>query len=129
MPRAADEIIWRREYLLDRSELGRILGAADVYVMASRQEGFPVAPLEAMACGLPVVATDASGLTEIVAEARFPIGRLVPREDPAALAMELGELLDQPDLTRVLGNAARAEAESRYSIEAVGQQLDRALSP
>jgi hypothetical protein len=41
--------------------------------------------------------------------------------------MELGELLDQPDLTRTLGNAARAEAESRYSIEAVGQQLDRAF--
>jgi glycosyltransferase involved in cell wall biosynthesis len=62
---------WHRAYVLDRSLINRFLHAADVYVMASRQEGFPVAPLEAMACGLPVVTTDAPGLAEIVVGASF----------------------------------------------------------
>jgi glycosyltransferase involved in cell wall biosynthesis len=98
---------WHRAYVLDRSVISRFLHAADVYVMASRQEGFPVAPLEAVACGLPVVATDAPGLAEIVLGAAKPVGFLAPPEEPAALANALSRLLMDPGLSIAWGKNAR----------------------
>jgi glycosyltransferase involved in cell wall biosynthesis len=74
------------------------LSAADVYVIVSRHESFPVAPLEGMACGLPVVATAVSGIAEIMGdEAPLP-GITTPIADVAALARALERLLDdKPD--------------------------------
>jgi glycosyltransferase involved in cell wall biosynthesis len=117
------------EYVRDRALLRRYLSAADVAVLPSRHEGFPVAPIEAMACGIPVVAAAASGVEEILAGGEASGGVVVPREDPAALAAQLGRLLDDPARSSQLGRRARARAEEAFSLAAVGRQLREFLFP
>ena len=109
--------------MLDRAELRRDLAAADVYVFPSRHEGFPVAPLEAMASGLALVAADAQGVREILAGGEASGGVVVPREDPGALAAALGRALDDPAWTEALGRRARMSVATRFSLEAVGSEL------
>lgn len=121
-------VTWLDEFVHDRDTLRGYLSAADVYAFASRHEGFPVAPLEAMACGLPVVAADAQGLPDILAGGEADGGILVPRGDAAALAVALGRLLDDEPLARELGRRARRRAEACFSYEAVGPQLRAFLS-
>ena len=116
-------VLWIDEYLLDRPAMARHLSAADVYALTSRHEGFPVAPLEAMACGLPVIAADAPGVPDILEGGERSGGVVVPREDAAALAGELGAMLDDPDHRRVLGCRARRRVEEEFSLGAVGAQL------
>lgn len=118
---------WQRGFLLDRRELARRLHAADAYVMTSRQEGFPVAPLEAMASALPVVLSDAPGCLDILAGAAATAGTLVSREDPAATAAALGALLRHPDRAREQGLAARRHVAATFSLDAVGAALSAAL--
>ena len=112
------------EYIVDPDQLRRFLSAADVFAFAGRYEGFPVAPTEAMACGLPVVATDASGIPDLFEAGEEHGGVVVPRDDPDALATGLGRLLDDAELTLELGRRARARVEEHCSLEAVGRQLD-----
>jgi glycosyltransferase involved in cell wall biosynthesis len=121
-------IQWIDRYELDREAMRRYLSAADLYVLPSRIEGFPVAPLEAMACGLPVVGSDIPAMLEIIARGHDSGGLVVPREDPAALAEAIAGLLDRPGLCRTLGRCARRNVEERFSIESVGRQLDQMLS-
>ncbi|MEU1280163.1 glycosyltransferase family 4 protein [Streptomyces sp. NPDC005805] len=83
------------------------LYAADTVVLPSRWEGMALAPLEAMACGRPVVLTDVSGARESLPPGHEPYA-LVPPEDPAALAAALVRLLAQPGLARDLGRRAAA---------------------
>lgn len=107
----------------DRAELRRYLSAADVYAFASRHEGFPVAVLEAMACNLPVVAADCQGIPDILEGNEAAGGLIVAREDATALARGLARLLDHIEFARRLGLNARARAEERFSLEAVGKEL------
>ena len=65
--RAPDGLTWISSYITDRPQMRQWLSAADAYLITSRTEGMPVAPLEAMACGLPVVSSDAHGLPDIFA--------------------------------------------------------------
>jgi starch synthase len=120
-------IEWIEQYELDRTVMRRHLSAADLYVLASRAEGFPVAPLEAMACGLPIVASDIPSMRHILPDGRTSGGIIVPPEDPRALADALESLLDDPDLRRDLGRKARRNVEERFSIESVGTRLDQML--
>ena len=121
--RRFENIVWIDRYVLDRAELRRDLAAADVYVFPSRHEGFPVAPLEAMASGLALVAADAQGVREILAGGEASGGVVVPREDPGALAAALGRALDDPAWTEALGRRARMSVATRFSLEAVGSEL------
>jgi glycosyltransferase involved in cell wall biosynthesis len=116
-------VVWLEGYTLDRAAMRRYLSAADLYVLPSRHEGFPVAPIEAMACGLPIVAADAPGVSDILAAGEAHGGLVVPREDVPALAGALGRLIDQPDWARELGLKARARVEQAFSLPVVGAQL------
>lgn len=89
----------------------RLLPALDLYVSASRKEGLPLALLEAMACGLPVVATRVSGHVDVVEEG--VTGRLVG--DAGALARAMGDLLDDPARRRAMGQAGRRRVEDRFT--------------
>ncbi|MET0379022.1 MAG: glycosyltransferase family 4 protein [Spongiibacteraceae bacterium] len=114
---------WIDGYTTDRQLIRNWLSAADVYVMASRVEGMPVAPLEAMACGLAVIATDAQGLPDILSEGENSGGILVPRENATALAAAIDRVRSSAELREKLGRAARVRVESAFSIPAVGNAL------
>ncbi|UKO97242.1 glycosyltransferase family 4 protein [Nostoc sp. UHCC 0870] len=116
-------IIWRNEYVRDRTAIQRYLSAADVYTLPSRHEGFPVAPIEAMSCSLPVVATDAPGVPDILPDRELSGGIIVPREDSTALAEGIGSLLDNQAWRHELGKRGRDRAEKYFSLEAIGKQL------
>lgn len=116
-------IIWINKYILDRDIIRNYLSAADIYTLPSRHEGFPVAPLEAMACSLPIVATDAPGISDILENGELSGGLLVPRENSSALANALCRVIDNDIWRRELGRYARSRLENYFSVEAVGVQL------
>jgi starch synthase len=118
-----ESVEWVNEYVLDRGRMRSYLSAADLYVLPSRREGFPVAPVEAMACGLPVVAAEAPGVREIFPAGEESGGVVVPREDAHALADALAALLADEPRRVELGRRARRRAEEAFSLEAVGGQL------
>lgn len=90
------------------------LPGLDVFAIASRRDPFPLAVLEAMACGLPVVATNVGGIPEQVGD---EAGRLVAPDDPRALADALAELADDPALRERLGQAGRRRVEEEFTLE------------
>lgn len=96
-------------------------GAASVYAQPSRREGLPLAVVEAMACGLPVVASDVGGLSEVVEHGIT--GLLVPPDDPQALAKALLELLSDREGSRSMGQAGRARVEQLYTMSSMVDQL------
>jgi glycosyltransferase involved in cell wall biosynthesis len=76
-----------------------------------------------MACGLPVVAAAAQGVTDIFEGGEASGGLIVPRDNAAALALALGRLLDDEAWRCELGRRARCRVETCFSLEAVGNQL------
>ncbi|MDC0712437.1 glycosyltransferase family 4 protein [Stigmatella sp. ncwal1] len=96
------------------------LRASDVFALASRTEGLPVALLEGMACALPSVATRVGGTPEVLEDGVH--GRLVPSETPGALAKGLLEALD-PGTGLRWGAAARERVEARFSLDAIAHRL------
>lgn len=116
-------VLWVDEYIQDFSLLWLYISASDLYVLSSRAEGFPVAPIEAMAGELPIVATDVSGIREILGEGDKLGGIIVPPEDPQSLAMALGHLVDHPTQCRIMGRRARRRVEQTFSYELIGEQL------
>jgi glycosyltransferase involved in cell wall biosynthesis len=103
------------DFLGWRCDLLQLLPTWDVFAQASLEEGFGIAALEAMAAGLPVVATRVGGVPELVKDGET--GWLVPRGDVQALAARLRALLLDPDRRFTMGAAARARAEADFSVE------------
>ncbi len=110
----------RVRFLGRRSDVPRLLAAADLFVSASHWEGLPLAVLEAMMAGLPVVAT-AVGDTPAVLPASA--GMLVPPRQPEALARAVRPLLLDASTRRRWGAAARRHARSRYGVDAWMRRL------
>lgn len=98
-----------------------ILKLCDVFCLPSRSEGFSNALIEAMACGLPCVATDVGGNGEAVADGYS--GFLVKNEDATSMARCLLQLLTSPELAARFGKAARAAVESKFTSQAMTGQL------
>jgi len=98
-----------------------LLQAADMLVMPSLWEGLPLALLEAMACGLPVVGYAIDGLSDVVEDGRH--GLLVPKGDTAALAAACRRLVEDPELRERLGRSGRELVEQRFGFDRTIEQL------
>jgi glycosyltransferase involved in cell wall biosynthesis len=103
----------------ERNDVVQLLAASDVFVLSSRSEGLPLSILEAMAAGLPVVATNVGGVPELVLEGET--GFLVPSGDAQSLAGALQRLLDDSALRGRLGTAGRIRVEERFDLVSTRQ--------
>jgi len=97
-----------------RSDIPALLAQTDVFALPSLTEGLSNVVLEAMAAGLPVIATRVGGTPEIIRDGQN--GLLVPPSDPDALKGAITKLLDDPTLAKGLGDAARRGVEERFSM-------------
>lgn len=107
-------IAGRFRFLGASKEVASFLAALDIYVQPSRSEGMSNAIMEAMAAGLPVVATDVGGNPDLVEHG--VTGLLVPAEDSAALAEQLLHLAGQPQLRRELAGRSQDQLQGRFHI-------------
>jgi glycosyltransferase involved in cell wall biosynthesis len=102
------------ELLGVRDDIPALLAQSHVFVLSSLSEGMPISVLEAMAAGLPVVASNVGGIPEQVVDGET--GLLVPPDDPAALAAALECLLDEPELRARMGAAGRRRAVELFDV-------------
>lgn len=107
------------------NDKARALSEAEIFVLPSHFEGVPVAILEAMAWGVPIVATGVGGIPEVVGPAE---GVLVLVGDVDALAAALNGLLANPSMRATMGKAARSRVAATYSREAVIPHIDQLWS-
>lgn len=104
-----------------RSDARAILALLKVFVIPSRFEGLPMVLLEALALGVPVVATSVGGIPEVITDRKT--GLLVPSEDPAALADAIEEVLQNEDLARDLALRGREHVENNFRADAAAAGL------
>jgi glycosyltransferase involved in cell wall biosynthesis len=107
-------------------DVANYLAEKDIFVFPSLQEDFPLALLDAMAVGLPIISSRIDGPKDILSEAKTAL--LVPPRDAPALANALQRLIADANLRKVLGNNARTEADRLYSSEAIGKKLAGVLT-
>ena len=105
-----------------RTDVGDVLAAADVVASSSAYEGSPLALMEALGAGKPVVATAVGGVPEIVRDGIE--GRLVPPGDPEALAGALLELLRDPELRERMGAAGRLRQQTEFDVHVMVKRLE-----
>ena len=119
------------ELLGERGDVPALLARSDVFALSTLSEGMPISVLEAMAAGLPVVATAVGGIPEIVVDGET--GLLVPPQDDQALAAALRRLLADRELRHRMGAAGRARAERLFDVARFRRDhlelYDRLLSP
>ncbi|MGC8740480.1 MAG: glycosyltransferase [Candidatus Sumerlaeaceae bacterium] len=110
-------------FLGPRQDIPRVLAAVDMLVSASHEEGFSNVILEAMAAGLPVVATRVGGNPEAVVDGET--GYIVAPKDPTSLAAAIEKLAAEPDLARTMGEKGRVRVRANFSYEAMILGLER----
>ncbi|WP_447968787.1 TIGR03088 family PEP-CTERM/XrtA system glycosyltransferase [Nitrospira sp. M1] len=99
----------------ERQDIPDLLRSFDLFVLPSEAEGISNTILEAMACGLPVLATAVGGNVELVIDGNT--GRLIPPRDPRAMAEAMVDYVQDPSLVQQHGRAGRALTEQRFSLE------------
>ncbi|KUJ73262.1 glycosyl transferase family 1 [Ruegeria marisrubri] len=115
----SDRILFMPEVTVDKiAEWYQVL---DLFIAPQRWEGFGLTPLEAMACGVPVVATDVGAFSEIVTDPS--LGRVVPPGDVPALTAAAAAMLADRDSLSGAGVAARAHVERHFDIEGEARAL------
>jgi N-acetyl-alpha-D-glucosaminyl L-malate synthase BshA len=103
------------EALGEPPDLAAVLADADLFLLPSETESFGLAALEALACGVPVIASDVGGLPEVVSDGE--VGFLCPVGDVAAMSARARRLLDDPALRAEMAAAARLRAETLFRPE------------
>ena len=106
-----------------RSDIHQLLPGSDAFVLSSKREGFPMSILEAMASGLPVIATRVGGVPEAIQDGMN--GILIPSEDAVSLANAICRVLDDHKLAASLGGMARLTIEENYSLPAVTKAYEK----
>ena len=104
----------RLELMGTRSDVPQLLGESEIFVLSSASECLPMSIIEAMAAGLPVVASDVGGVGELVLHERT--GLLVPPGDAVALGVALARLLDDTDLRERLGRESARRAREHFDV-------------
>jgi glycosyltransferase involved in cell wall biosynthesis len=112
----------RVSFLGRRADVPALLNAMDAYVLCSLTEGISNSLLEALATGLPVLATRTGGNPEVVVDGES--GRLFPVGDAAALAEQLVELMDRTELRAQLGAAALRRARAEFSLDSMVRRYE-----
>lgn len=110
------------EFLGHRDDVPGLLAGADIFVLPSRSEAFPNGAIEAMASGLPVIASAVGGLRDLIEAGRT--GLLVPPADPEALADAVRSLVRAPERAAALGAAAGDEVRARYAFDRMVAAFD-----
>jgi glycosyltransferase involved in cell wall biosynthesis len=116
----------RVEFLGMRNDVPDLLAGADLFVMPSLSEGLPMALIEAMAAGLPVVATRVGGIPEVVEDGHS--GHLVAPEDPGALADGISLLMGDSRLRARLAQAGMLRAKEHFSSGRMTADYERLLT-
>jgi sugar transferase (PEP-CTERM/EpsH1 system associated) len=101
----------------ERSDIPELMRSLDCFVLPSLAEGISNTILEAMASGLPVIATGVGGNADLVTAGTT--GVIVPSAAPEAMAHEIVKLASQPDTARIMGRAGRSAIEQKFSMEAM----------
>jgi glycosyltransferase involved in cell wall biosynthesis len=118
------------EFLGWRPNLAQLFSSWQVFALPSLEEGFGISALEAMAAGLPVVASRVGGIPELVLDGIT--GCLVPAGDPAAIAAALSGLLADPQRRREMGRKGRERVKTKFSVahmaDSVSEIYDRLLT-
>lgn len=109
-------------FLGERPDISIVFGALDVHVLTSRFEAMSVTLLEAASCGVPSVATNVGGNSEIIEHGRT--GILVPPSDPSAIASALVVLGRRPDRRLELGGAASRSFRARFTVHAMVRRYE-----
>lgn len=104
-------------------DMPALLSSLTVFVSAARSEPFGLAIVEAMAAGLPIVAAASEGALEIIEDGHT--GKLVPRDDPEALAQAINSLLDSPAQRSLLAHNAHLAARERFSLARMARDTEQ----
>ena len=105
----------------ETKELIKLYQGSTVFALPSAEEGFGVVIIEAMACGVPVVATRCGGPDGIIVDGKD--GYLVPLDDAPSMADSLADLCLNIERNKKMGLEARASTEARFSVEVTGKAL------
>lgn len=126
---SSTQLAWRVRWHGTVSDAGRHLAAFDLLVISSRTEGMPIVLFEAMAAGVPVIATDVGGVPEVVTP-REAI--LVPPDDPEALALAIEAVYLDPEAAATRADAARRRLEEEFDMRRTLEEYEnlyRGLRP